>query len=111
MLKFPLPTTLSQRMGCSEIFGQKKGGNDEIGGLAIPTKTMGRQQQHQLNVTTDYCQVWTPHQISRGQRWGNNFDDDEEVDETLKDGTFVEIKAMGRGRVNDHNIDDPHPPS
>ena len=43
--------------------------------------------------------------ISRRQRWGNDFNND------AKDGAFVEIKAIGRGRVNDHNIDDPRPPS
>ena len=47
----------------------------------------------------------------RGQRWGNNFNDDEVVDDRMKDGKFVEIKATERGRANDHDIDDHHPPS
>jgi hypothetical protein len=46
-----------------------------------------------------------------GQRRGNDFDDDGDVDETTKDRHVVEIKVMERGRANDHNIDDGCPPS
>ena len=46
-----------------------------------------------------------------GQRRGNDFDDDGDVDETTKDRNVVEIKVMERGRANNHNIDDGCPPS
>jgi hypothetical protein len=46
-----------------------------------------------------------------GQRRGNNFDDDDNVDETTKDGNVVEIKVMERGRANNHDINDGPPPS
>ncbi len=46
-----------------------------------------------------------------GQGRGNNFDDDDNVDETTKDGNVVEIKVMERGRANNHDINGGRPPS
>ncbi len=46
-----------------------------------------------------------------GQRQGNDSNDDDNVDETTKDGNDVEIQVMERGRANDHDINDGRPPS
>ncbi len=45
------------------------------------------------------------------QRQVNNFDDDDNIDETTKDGNVVEIKVMERDSVNNHHINDGRPPS
>ncbi len=46
-----------------------------------------------------------------GTKAVKHFDDNDNVDETMKDRNVIEIKVMERGRLNDHDIDDGRPPS
>jgi hypothetical protein len=44
--------------------------------------------------------------VKRGQRWGDNSDDDDNVRKTGRGGNGNAMEAMEQGRANDHYIDD-----